>query len=173
VFAYGFAAFRYLDLYRRRRQLLPLAVAVAFVLLAEALVAVAFGRAWHASWWEWHLLMAIAFGTILLAARREYRRERSIAETFGGLYTERTLERLDGRPRKALSRIADAMKRGDDLGVTSEQLRREGFTGQEIIVLYRAAEELARVDGLLHRYLGTQLAEQLHREPAFGDLGGR
>jgi class 3 adenylate cyclase len=173
VFAYGFAAFRYLDLYRRRRQLLPLAVAVAFVLLAEALVAVAFGRAWHASWWEWHLLMAIAFGTILLAARREYRRERSIAETFGGLYTERTLERLDGRPRKALSRIADAMKRGDDLGVTTEQLRREGFTGQEIIVLYRAAEELARVDGLLHRYLGTQLAEQLHREPAFGDLGGR
>ena len=69
VLAYGFAAVRYLDLFRRRRQLLPLAVAVAFVLLAEALIAVAFGRAWHASWWEWHLLMAVAFGTILLAAQ--------------------------------------------------------------------------------------------------------
>jgi class 3 adenylate cyclase len=173
VLAYGFAAFRYLDLYRRRRQILPLAVAVAFVLLAEALIAVAFGRAWHASWWEWHLLMAIAFSTILLAARQEYRRERSFTEAFGGLYTERTLERLDERQRTALSRLTDAMRRGDDLSGTTEQLRSDGFGGQEITLLHRAAEELARVDGLLHRYLGTQLAEQLHREPSFGDLGGR
>jgi adenylate cyclase len=173
VLGYGFASVRYLSLYRRRRQLLPLAVAVAFVLLAEALVAVAFGRAWHASWWEWHLLMAIAFGTILLAARREYRRERSITEAFGGLYTERTLERLDERQRTALSRLTDAMRQGDELGTATEHLRHDGFTGQEITLLHRAAEELARVDGLLHRYLGTQLAEQLHREPGFGELGGR
>ena len=172
VLAYGFAAVRYLDLFRRRRQLLPLAVAVAFVLLAEALIAVAFGRAWHASWWEWHLLMAVAFGTILLAARQEYRRERSITEAFGGLYTERTLERFDERQRTALGRLTEALRRGDDLGIATEELRVDGFTGQDITLLHHAAVELARVDGLLHRYLGTQLAEQLHREPAFGELGG-
>ena len=173
VFAYAFAAVRYLGVYRRRRQLLPLAVAVAFVLLAEALIAVAFGRAWHASWWEWHVLMAIAFGAILLAVRREYRRERSLPEAFGGLYTERTLERLDDRRASALQRLTDAMRTRDDVDAVTRGLRDEGFTREEVALLERAAEELARVDGLLHRYLGTRLAQQLHEEPSFGDLGGR
>ena len=173
ILAYGYAAVRYLDLYRRRRQILPLAVAVAFVLLAEALVAVAFGRAWHVSWWEWHVLMAVAFGAIVMAARREYRRERSFPEAFGGLYTERTLERLDRRRGTALHELTEAMRTGHDLGSTSERLRAAGFSGQEIAVMERAAEELAEVDGLLHRYLGPRIAEQLHREPGFGDLGGR
>ena len=173
VLAYGFAAARYLDLYRRRRQLLPLAVAAAFVLLAEALVAVAFGRAWHASWWEWHVLMAIAFGAILLAARHEYRRERSLPEAFGGLYTERTLERLDRRRGAALRDLTDAIRTGGELGTTEARLRRDGFTGEEVALLERAAEELAHVDGLLDRYLGPQVAAELQREPSFGDLGGR
>jgi adenylate cyclase len=173
VLAYAFAALRYLEIYRRRRQLLPLAVAVAFVLLAEALIAVAFGRAWHASWWEWHVLMAIAFGAILLAVRSEYRRERSLPEAFGGLYTERTLERLDDRRRSALLRLTEALRTGEDPDVATRSLRADGFTGEEVAVLERAAEELARVDGLLHRYLGTRLARQLHEEPSFGDLGGR
>lgn len=172
VLGYAFAAWRYVGLYRRRRQLLPLAVAVAFVLLAEALIAVAFGRAWHASWWEWHVLMAVAFGSILLATRQEYRRERSIAEAFGGLYTERTLEQLDERQRSALGRLTGALQRGDELESMTGRLRDDGFTGQEITLLHRAAEELARVDGLLHRYLGAQLADQMHREPSFGELGG-
>ncbi len=38
-----------------------LGLAAAFVLLAEAMVAVVFGRNWHATWWEWQLLMLIAF----------------------------------------------------------------------------------------------------------------
>ena len=97
MLAYAFAALRYSTIYRRRRLLLPLAVAVAFVLLAEALIAVAFGRAWHASWWEWHVLMAIAFGAILLAVRHEYPpgaiAPRGVRRSLHG----RTLERLDDR----------------------------------------------------------------------------
>ena len=38
-----------------------LALFAAYVLLAEALLAVTFGRNWHASWWEWHVLMLVAF----------------------------------------------------------------------------------------------------------------
>ena len=44
---YGFATIRYLELYRRRRDLLPAAIAAAWVLLAEALVAIALARSWH------------------------------------------------------------------------------------------------------------------------------
>ena len=173
VGAYLFAAIRYLRLARERRRVLPLAIAVAFLLLAEALVAVAFGRAWHASWWEWHVLMAVAFGAILLATRHEYRKERSFAEAFGGVYLERTLERFDRRRRQALQALTDAIAQGDGLDRASERLRAEGFTGEEIAALEQAARELARVDGLLRRYVGPRLAEEMHREPGFADLGGQ
>jgi adenylate cyclase len=62
VALYGVAAIRYADLYRRRHRPLPLAVLVAFILMAEAMIAVTFARTWHAMWWEWHVLMALAFG---------------------------------------------------------------------------------------------------------------
>jgi hypothetical protein len=86
VVLYGIAAVRYAELYRRRRRPLPLAVLVAFILMAEAMIAVAFSRTWHAMWWEWHLLMAVAFGAILVAARVEYRREGSLGAVFAGIY---------------------------------------------------------------------------------------
>ena len=108
VAAYAFAAWRYLRLYRARRRPLPLAVAVAFVLLAEALVALAFGRAWRASWWEWHVLMGVAFATILLAARHEYRSAQSVSGAFGGIYLDRTLERLDRRQSAAMADLVRA-----------------------------------------------------------------
>jgi class 3 adenylate cyclase len=170
---YAFAAVRYLDLYRRRRRTLPLAVASAFVLLAEAMVAVAFGRSWHATWWEWHVLMAIAFGSILLAARSEYRRERSIPAAFGGLYLERTLERIDRRQSEALGDLVAAMRRGEPISSVSERLRREGFGADEVSTLERSAAELSRVDTLFRRYVGPRLADRLSEEPALGRLGGR
>jgi class 3 adenylate cyclase len=80
-----FAAARYVGLARERRALLPLAVATGFVLLAEASLATAFARSWHASWWEWHLLILAAFAVVAWAARREWREER-----FASLYTEQT-----------------------------------------------------------------------------------
>jgi class 3 adenylate cyclase len=81
---YAFAVVRYLQLYRRRRSELVLGFALAFVLLAEAMVAVALGRNWQASWWEWHLLMLGAFALIAVMAHRE-----GPAERFGRLYGER------------------------------------------------------------------------------------
>jgi adenylate cyclase len=173
VALYGFAASRYFRVYRRRGRVLPLAVAVAFVLLAEAMVAVAVGRTWHASWWEWHVLMAIAFGAITVAARIEYRRERSMSEALGGLYLERTLERLDRTYSDALARVATAVERDEPIEPVRQQLRREGFSGEELGVLERSAGELARVDGLLRGYLGSRLVESLQREPVLAELGGR
>ena len=89
VALYGFAVVRYVRLYRVRRSPLVLGFALAFVLLAEAMVAVAVGRNWHASWWEWHVLMLAAFGLIAAMAHREGTEER-----FGRLYGERGAERI-------------------------------------------------------------------------------
>ena len=82
---YAFAAWRYAKMALRTQAPLLLAVASAFTLLAEAMVAVAVARSWHASWWEWHVLMLMAFGAIAYSARREDREER-----FRDLYLDET-----------------------------------------------------------------------------------
>jgi adenylate cyclase len=82
---YGYAAWRYLRLYRERHAAMLLGVSSAFVLLAEAMVAVAFARNWHATWWEWHVLMLVAFLLVARSARTEWREER-----FSPLYTAET-----------------------------------------------------------------------------------
>ena len=151
---------------------MPLAVAVAFVLLAEAMIAVAFGRSWHATWWEWHVLMAIAFGSILFAAKGEYRRERSVAGTFGGLYLERTLERVDRRDSEVLGELVVAMRDDEPLAPVLERLRVQGYGADEIAMLERSARELSRVDALFRRYVGPRLADRLEEEPSFAQLGG-
>jgi adenylate cyclase len=82
---YALAAARYLAMVLHSGSPILLGVTSAWVLLAEASVAVAFGRNWHASWWEWHLLMLVAFGAIAVVARREDAEER-----FSDLYLDHT-----------------------------------------------------------------------------------
>src|ERR1043165_874745 len=83
---YSVAALGYLRLYRRRNARFVIAVTVAFALLAEAMVVIAWARNWHASWWEWHLLMLGSFLLIAETARNEWHEER-----FSALYLDQTL----------------------------------------------------------------------------------
>jgi adenylate cyclase len=85
VILYGLTVVRYLGLTRERGSGLLLGMAAAFTLLAEAMVAVAFGRNWHATWWEWHVLMLIAFALVAWTAQRQWHEER-----FGDLYLDET-----------------------------------------------------------------------------------
>jgi class 3 adenylate cyclase len=82
---YALAGWRYLSMGLRTGSSILLAVAGACVLLAEAMVAVAFARSWQASWWEWHVLMLAGFGAIAWCARREGAEER-----FRDLYLDQT-----------------------------------------------------------------------------------
>jgi adenylate cyclase len=170
---YAFAAWRYLRIFRMRRRMLPLSVAAAFLLLAEALIAVAFARSWHASWWEWHVLMAIAFAIVTISVRNEYRREGSVTAAFGGLYLEQTLERIDRRSSGAIAQLMPAVRSRESFAPILEQLRREGFGSDEVLLLERAAREMARVDELFRPYVGPALADRLELEPSTAELGGR
>jgi adenylate cyclase len=89
IVLYAVAAARYVPIWLSRRRALPASVIAAFVLLAEAMVAIAFARNWRTTWWEWHLLMLLAFGGVAVAARRQWREER-----FSDLYLEETLGAL-------------------------------------------------------------------------------
>ena len=170
---YGFAAVRYITVYLRRRNPLPLAMATAFVLLAEAVLAIIVARSWHATWWEWHVLMAIAFVVILLTARAEYERQGSVTGAFGGLYMERTLERIDQRQADSLGAMVEAIRAETPLAPVIDRLHAEGVSAEEIASLERSARELVRVDTLFRQYAGPRLADRLHEEPSFADLGGR
>ena len=85
VLLYAGSAVRYVQLWRRRPSLMLLAVPSALILLAESMVAIAFARNWHLSWWEWHVLMLLAFGLVALSARASWREER-----FAELYLPQT-----------------------------------------------------------------------------------
>jgi adenylate cyclase len=85
VVLYAGSAVRYIQLWRRHPSLMLLAVASAFVLQAEAMIALAFGRNWHLSWWEWHVLLLVAFGLVALSAQASWREER-----FAELYLPQT-----------------------------------------------------------------------------------
>jgi class 3 adenylate cyclase len=87
---YAVSAVRYAIIYRRKLTLLPSSIVACFTLLAEALVGSALvgERTWHASWWEWHLLIVTAYVVVCFAARRQWRDER-----FQHLYLPATRER--------------------------------------------------------------------------------
>jgi adenylate cyclase len=90
--AYAVSAVRYWRLFRHRPTLLSTAVIACFLLLSEAMVGVAVTgeRKWHASWWEWHGLIVLAYLIIGFAVRREWRDER-----FRSLYLPTTRERRE------------------------------------------------------------------------------
>ena len=83
---YGAGSIGYLRLYRRRPTRFVFTVAVAFALLAVTMIVIAFAANWRISWWEWHVLMLVAFALIGAAARQQWHEER-----FSDLYLEQTL----------------------------------------------------------------------------------
>jgi adenylate cyclase len=85
VLLYGASAVRYVQLWRRHPSVMLLAVPSAFILLAESMIAIAFARNWHLTWWEWHVLMLAAFGLVALSAQTSWREER-----FAELYLPQT-----------------------------------------------------------------------------------
>ncbi len=87
---YAISAARYWQLFRSAPTLLSTAVIACFLLLSEAMIGVAITgeRKWHASWWEWHGLIVLAYLVIGFAAHREWREER-----FRDLYLPSTRER--------------------------------------------------------------------------------
>ena len=86
VLGYGAGSIGYLRLYRRRPTRFVFTVAVAFALLAVTMIVIAFAANWRISWWEWHVLMLVAFGLIGAVARQQWHEER-----FSDLYLDQTL----------------------------------------------------------------------------------
>ena len=170
---YVLASWRYLSLYRLRRSSLALALFAAYVLLAEALLAVTFGRNWHTSWWEWHVLMLVAFVIVARTTRVEYRRSGSSVGAFSGLYLDQTLRRVDQRTAAGLEQLVGAIERGESTAsVVDTMVTRDGISRDEAKALSAAAREIHDLDALFTPYVSPQVAERLRADPTLAELGG-
>ena len=170
---YAVAAGRYARLLRRRPSRVLYAIASAWILLAEALVAVAVAPSWHASWWEWHLLITLAVLVVAWAVNAEYRRPSSPLGAFTSLYLEHTIGRVDAEYAEALAQLVAAHASGSATDALADELsHRFGLSGEERLVLQRAAGEIDRVDRLFRPYVPAQLARELAVDPSRARLGG-
>jgi class 3 adenylate cyclase len=148
VALYTLAAARYWRLYRRRPSVILIAILTAFALLAEAMVAVALARNWHASWWEWHLLMAFAFAFVYYSAHVQYAREGSWSSLFRGVYLQETIQQIRREHGAALEALVEAMQQPQADGarplgqVVADLADRFDLTEGQAQVLERAAEAL-------------------------------
>ena len=172
VALYAFAAWRSVRLYRQRGGTILLSVAIALILLAEAMIAVVLSRNWRLSWWEWHLLMLAAFALIALGAREEYRRSGTLTGAFGGLYLEQTLARIDRWYAGAITAVAEEESKGGSVDRVLSQLRSEGATTDEVALLAGAANELRRLDAAFQPYLPSVVSERIRRQGAGAALPG-
>jgi serine phosphatase RsbU (regulator of sigma subunit) len=157
---YALAAVRYARMLWRRRVMLG--IVTSYVLLAEAMAAIAFAHNWHLMWWEWHLLMAVAFAVVAWSARGEARREGTPDHVFDGLALDATVRRIDQQYEAAVRTLVAEM-RGHHAGeqpvaeLVRRVARRYDLGRGQVGVLGRAAGEIAEL-------LADQAAEAARRE---------
>jgi len=162
---YSAAAIRYARMSQRTRNTLPLAVLTAWVLLAEAMIAVAVGRSWQLTWWEWHVLMALAIALVAVVARAESRR-RSTGGPFASLYLEGTIARTNAAYASALGELVEGRAQADQIAA------RFGLSGEQAELVDRAAARIRHLDEVFRPYVSPQLADRLERDPGLAALGG-
>ncbi|MDP9220279.1 MAG: adenylate/guanylate cyclase domain-containing protein [Actinomycetota bacterium] len=160
---YAGACLAYWRVYRRRPAAMLLGVLTGFALLAEALAAVAYGRNWQASWWEWHLLMGAGFAYIVYSARVQYRREGAAHPAlFAAVGLDETSERIRREYGSSLEAMVEALRRRIDgteaSGPVADQVvARFSLTEGQAQVLEQAADSLVQEREEVHR-LGELVA---------------
>jgi adenylate cyclase len=165
VALYAIAAIRYRRLYLTMREPLPLAVLTSWILLAEAMVAVAYGRNWQLSWWEWHVLMAVAFALVASVAQSQQRRRRA-GGPFASLYLDQTVARANAAYANALGQLVDQRANADDVA------RRFGLSGEQAALVEGAATRIRQLDDAFRPHVSPQVADRLREDPEAGALGG-
>ncbi|HEU4397942.1 MAG TPA: adenylate/guanylate cyclase domain-containing protein [Actinomycetota bacterium] len=145
---FAVAALRYYLLHRRRPAAMLISIVTAFALLAEAMLAIILAHKWHLSWWEWHVLLALAFGFVAYSAYVQYRREGSSAGLFDAIAlaeTTRAIRREYAAALEDLVTTLQARERGGaDPGPVAERLaQRFDLTEGQAAVLDRAGVALA------------------------------
>ena len=144
VLLYSAGSLGYFRLYRRRGARFVFAATLAFALLAESMVVIAFADNWRISWWEWHTLMLAAFTVIAWTARQEWHEER-----FSPLYLDRTL----AGTRDASILFADL----EGYTTFTERVGPEAATEMLNSYFARLVPLMEDLDGQVHQIIGDAI----------------
>ncbi|MCK2213631.1 adenylate/guanylate cyclase domain-containing protein [Actinomadura sp. ATCC 31491] len=160
LLAYAAASVMMFLIHRRRPSAMLISLITAYALLAESMVAGMSQHNWHLSWWEWHLLLTLAFVFVAYSSYLQFRREGSSAGLFDSVALSATVRRIRQDYDRALEELVEHVRRGEPLAATRLSGKFRLNEGQAA-VLDRAGRALAE-----ERELSVRLA-------ALVDVSGR
>ncbi|WP_235854774.1 adenylate/guanylate cyclase domain-containing protein [Nonomuraea aridisoli] len=137
-------------LHRRRPSAMLVSLLTAYALLAEAMIAGMSQLNWHLSWWEWHILLTLAFVFVAYSAYLQFRREGSSAGLFDSVALSGTVARIRRDYDQALEEMVEHVRRGEPLAAARLSGKFRLNEGQ-VAVLDRAGEALAQERELSQR----------------------
>ncbi|SDJ47298.1 adenylate/guanylate cyclase domain-containing protein [Nonomuraea jiangxiensis] len=147
---YGVGSVMMFRLHKRRPSAMLISLITAYALLAEAMIAGMSQLNWHLSWWEWHLLLTLAFVFVAYSAYLQFRREGSSAGLFDSVALSATVARIQQDYDRALEEVVEHVRRGEPLAATRLSGKFRLNEGQAA-VLDRAGEALANERELSQR----------------------
>ncbi|MEO3812992.1 adenylate/guanylate cyclase domain-containing protein [Sphaerisporangium sp. B11E5] len=145
---FGVAALQTFRIHRRRPSAMLISLVTAYALLCESMIAGFFRPNWLLSWWEWHLLLTMAFAFVAYSAYIQFRREGSSQGLFDSVALAATVRRIQARYDEALEELVGHLRRMGERGADEAPLatRLAGkfrLTEGQAAVLDRAGEALA------------------------------
>ncbi|MFC4590707.1 adenylate/guanylate cyclase domain-containing protein [Sphaerisporangium corydalis] len=116
---YAVSAALMFRIHRRRPSAMIVSLMTAYALLGEATAASYFRPNWLMSWWEWHILLTLAFVFVGYSAYIQFRREGSSQGLFDSVALAATVRRIQGQYDEALEELVSHLRRMAELGAVS------------------------------------------------------
>ena len=104
---------RYRAIYCRAPSPLIAALLISAIFLAQAQVSMAMTTVWHASWWEYHVLMLAAFGTTIFGLVQEYADAGSMQGVIEGLLLRDTITQVQRGYTDVIVALVEAVEAKD------------------------------------------------------------
>jgi hypothetical protein len=104
---------RYVTIYRSSSTPLVIGILVSSVFLAQSKILMTFAPIWHASWWEYHVLMLAGFCVALGGLLWEYSNARSLRGTVGGLLLRDSLAQVQRGYTDVIVALIEAVEAKD------------------------------------------------------------
>jgi class 3 adenylate cyclase len=145
VALYSVAALMMFQRHRKQPAAMLISLITAYALLAEAMIAGMSHNNWQLSWWEWHLLLTLAFVFVAYSAYIQFRREGSSAGLFDSIALAATVRRIQAQYEEALEELVGHLRRRTESGVpvATRLAGKFRLTESQAAVLDRAGEALA------------------------------
>jgi len=109
----GLVIIHYFRIYRASRNPLSAGFFFSAIFIAQAQISIFSSTMWHASWWEYHILMVVALGAAFTGLVREYSQSGSLQGVVGGLLLRDTIVQLQRGYTDVIVALVEAVEAKD------------------------------------------------------------